>query len=76
MSYVPGTTLEAIWPGLDDSLKRSVQARLNDIFLGLRTLTRSDHVPLGGPAGEGCQDLRRHTRLTKKPIWTTEAFDD
>ncbi|KAI4659028.1 uncharacterized protein J4E78_005451 [Alternaria triticimaculans] len=33
MTLMPGTTLEAVWPRLDDSLKRSVQAQLNDIFI-------------------------------------------
>lgn len=76
MSFVPGTTLEAVWPELDDSLKRSIQAQLNDIFVDLRSLTRPDNMPLGGVAGEGCQDLRRHVRRTRDPIWTTEDFDD
>lgn len=76
MSLVPGTTLEAVWPELDNSLKRSVQEQLNGIFIELRTLTRPDNMPLGGVAGEGCQDLRRHVRGTKEPIWTTEDFDN
>ncbi|KAF2277835.1 uncharacterized protein EI97DRAFT_500070 [Westerdykella ornata] len=76
MSLVPGTTLGTVWPNLDDSLKRSVQEQLNDIFIDLRSLTRPDNMPLGGVAGEGCQDLRRHVRRTKEPIWTTEDFDN
>jgi aminoglycoside phosphotransferase (APT) family kinase protein len=76
MSLVPGTTLEAVWPKLDDSLKRSVQEQLNDIFIELRSLTRPDNMPLGGVAGEGCQDLRRYVRRTTDPIWTTEDFDN
>jgi hypothetical protein len=76
MSLVPGTTLEAVWPKLDDSLKRSVQEQLNGIFIELRSLTRPDNMPLGGVAGEGCQDLRRHVRRTTDPIWDTEDFDN
>ncbi|OAL43414.1 hypothetical protein IQ07DRAFT_299677 [Pyrenochaeta sp. DS3sAY3a] len=53
-----------------------VQAQLNDIFVDLRSLTRPDETPLGGVAGEGCQDLRRHVRRTRDPIWTTEEFDN
>jgi aminoglycoside phosphotransferase (APT) family kinase protein len=76
MSLVPGTTLEAVWPELDDSLKRSVQEQLNGIFIELRSLTRPDNMPLGGVAGKGCQDLRRHVRRTTDPIWDTENFDN
>ncbi|KAI4688456.1 hypothetical protein J4E81_008053 [Alternaria sp. BMP 2799] len=76
MTLMPGTTLEAVWPKLDDSLKRSVQAQLNDIFIEVRSLTRPDDMPLGGVAGEGCQDARRNVRRTTDPIWTTEDFDD
>ncbi|KAI4931932.1 uncharacterized protein J4E92_003830 [Alternaria infectoria] len=76
MTLVPGTTLEAVWPKLDDSLKRSVQAQLNDIFIEVRSLTRPDNMPLGGVAGEGCQDARRDVRRTTDPIWNTEDFDD
>ncbi|KAL6704471.1 hypothetical protein ACN47E_008215 [Coniothyrium glycines] len=76
MSLVPGITLESVWSGLDDSLKRSVQAQLNDIFVDLRSLTRPEGMPLGGVAGEGCQDLRRYVRHTEDPIWTTEDFDN
>ncbi|KAH6864818.1 hypothetical protein BKA58DRAFT_423328 [Alternaria rosae] len=76
MSLVPGTTLEAVWPELDDVLKRSVQAQLNDIFIEVRSLTRPDSMPLGRVAGEGCQDLRRHVRCKTDPVWTTEGFDN
>lgn len=76
MSLMPGTTLGAVWQELDDSLKRSVQQQLNDIFVELRSMNRPEDSPLGGVSGEGCQDLRRHVRHTKTPIWTTKDFDD
>ena len=76
MSLVLGTTLEAVRPELDNSLKLSAQGQWNDILIELRTLPRPDNMPLGGVAGEGCQDLRRHVRRTKDPIWTTEDFNN
>lgn len=76
MSLMPGTTLGVVWQELDDSLKRSVQQQLNDILIELRSTSRPEDSPLGGVSGEGCQDLRRHVRHTKIPIWTTKDFDD
>jgi hypothetical protein len=77
MSLMPGTTLAEAWPTLDHSLKCSVQEQLNCIFMSLRSFRPSEsNVPLGGIAGEGCKDLRRHVRSLKEPIWTVEDFDD
>jgi hypothetical protein len=77
MSLMPGTTLAEAWPTFDHSLKCSVQEQLNCIFASLRSFRPSEsNMPLGGIAGEGCKDLRRHVRSTKEPIWTVEEFDD
>lgn len=77
MTLMPGTTLETVWPTLDHSLKCSVQAQLDCIFTCLRSFRPSgSKLPLGGVAGEGCKDLRRHVRSRKEPIWTVEEFDD
>ncbi|KAJ5306256.1 hypothetical protein N7508_005271 [Penicillium antarcticum] len=32
-------------------------------------------APLGGIAGEGCQDLRRHVRMSEAPIFNLEDFE-
>lgn len=77
MSLMPGATLAEVWPALDHSLKCSVQEQLNRIFASLRSFRPSEsNTPLGGVAGEGCKDLRRHVRSRKEPIWTVEEFDD
>lgn len=77
MSLVPGTTLGAVWPTLEPVQKRSVQQQLNDVFTSIRSCSYTEgKMPLGGVAGEGCKDLRRHVRSTKEPIWTVGQFDD
>lgn len=77
MSLMPGTTLAEAWRTLDHSLKCSVQEQVNRIFTSLRSFRPTQrNMPLGGLAGEGCKDLRRHVRSFKEPIWTVEEFDD
>ncbi|KJX93788.1 hypothetical protein TI39_contig4257g00003 [Zymoseptoria brevis] len=52
MSLMPGTTLEAVWSSLDQSLKRSVQEQLNDVFTSLRSFRPT----------EGKHSFRRRSR--------------
>lgn len=76
MSLVPGQNLEKAWPQLDERMKRSVQYQLDNIFTDLRSLPYPKEMPFGGVGGEGCKDLRRHTRRSEVPIWTVRQFDD
>ena len=76
MSFVPGVTLDKVWPELQASQKESVSRELDAIFSDLRQLQRPDKMALGGVAGEGCKDARRHIRISAKPIYTgSELWD-
>ncbi|KAK6345787.1 hypothetical protein TWF730_010130 [Orbilia blumenaviensis] len=75
MSYIPGVTLDKVWPALSDLNKSAIQQNLNDIFLNLRQIPHPHGSPLGGVAGEGCKDTRRHTRISQA-IYTSEEFWD
>jgi hypothetical protein len=78
MTLMSGSTLEAIWPTLNHVQKTYVQEQLNGIFTSLRSHRPSskERTLLGGTAGEGCKDLRRHVRSTTEPIYTASQFDD
>nr|XP_023908626.1 uncharacterized protein LOC112020299 [Quercus suber] len=73
-SYLPGTTLEAVWADLATDQKTSVRARLDAVFRDLRTMQFPRGMALGGVAGEGCKDQRRHLRRSTVPILTAEDF--
>ena len=74
MSFAPGVTLAKIWPELQGSQKESISKELDDIFSDLRQLPCPDRMALGGVAGEGCKDTRRHTKISKTPIYTGSEF--
>lgn len=74
MSYFPGKTLEDAWPSLSTDQKASVQDQLRAIFDNLRTLRLSSGKPLGGVAGKGCKDARRHLRRIEGPIFNVEEY--
>jgi aminoglycoside phosphotransferase (APT) family kinase protein len=76
MSYVPGVTLAKAWPELQESQKESMSKKLDAIFSDLRQLPRPDKLALGGVAGEGCKDTRRHTRISRMPLYTGAEFWD
>ena len=76
MSFVPGVTLEKIWPELQESQKESISKELDSVFSDLRQLRRPDNMALGGVAGEGCKDTRRHTRISQRPLFTNSEFWD
>ena len=76
MSFVPGVTLEKIWPELQKSQKESISSELDSMFSSLRQLHRPDNMALGGVAGEGCKDTRRHTRISEMPLHASSDFWD
>lgn len=76
MSYVPGVTLASVWRNLQPPSKGRIQEQLNNILIDLRSLPFPEHLMLGGVAGEGCKDLRRHLRHCKEPITGAESFED
>ncbi|KAK6516477.1 hypothetical protein TWF506_006384 [Arthrobotrys conoides] len=75
MSYVPGVTLDKAWPTLSHSNKLYIQQTLNDFSLDLRKIPHPAGSPLGGVAGEGCKDTRRHTKISEG-IYTPEELWD
>lgn len=74
-SYLPGTTLEAVWADLADDRKASVRDQLDVIFRDLRSMEFPSGTPLGGVAGEGCKDQRRHLRRSNNPIFDVKEFE-
>ncbi|KAI9674971.1 MAG: hypothetical protein M1817_001377 [Caeruleum heppii] len=74
MSFVPGVTLSSIWPELHQTQKLSISNELDRLFYELRQLSCPDGMPLGGVAGEGCKDTRRHTKISEVPCYTSSDF--
>ena len=74
-SHLPGTTLETVWTDLAADQKTSVRDQLDAIFRDLRTMQLPHGMPLGGVAGEGCKDQRRHLRRSTVPILSVEDFE-
>lgn len=75
MSYMGSVSLAKVWHTLDTCQKTSISNQLNTILQDLRTLPFTEGTPLGGVAGEGCRDLRRHVRVSETPITTLEDFE-
>ncbi|KAJ5488452.1 hypothetical protein N7539_003342 [Penicillium diatomitis] len=75
MSYMGSAPLGEVWHTLDSCQKTSLSNQLNTILEDLRTLPFTEGSPLGGVAGEGCRDLRRHVRTSKTPITSLEDFE-
>lgn len=75
MSCMRSVPLGEVWHTLDASQKTSLSNQLNTILADLRTLPFTEGTPLGGVAGEGCQDLRRHVRTSETPITSLEDFE-
>jgi len=74
-SYLPGTALEAVWTDLAADQKNSVRDQLDTIFRDLRTIRLPRGMSLGGVAGKGCKDQRRHLRRSTVPILSMEDFE-
>ncbi|KAJ6109646.1 hypothetical protein N7486_001881 [Penicillium sp. IBT 16267x] len=75
MSHIRSATLGEVWHTLDSCQKTCLSNQLNTILAALRTLPFAEGTPLGGVAGEGCKDLRRHVRMSKTPITSLEDFE-
>ncbi|KAJ5570941.1 hypothetical protein N7535_004601 [Penicillium sp. DV-2018c] len=75
MSHIGSVPLGEVWHTLDSFQKVSVSDQLNTMLADLRTLPFTAGSPLGGVAGEGCRDLRRHVRKSETPITSIEEFE-
>lgn len=75
MSHMRSVPLGEVWHTLDSCQKTSLRNQLNTILADLRTLPFTEGTPLGGVAGEGCRDLRRHVRTSETPITSLEDFE-
>ncbi|WPG98764.1 Hypothetical protein R9X50_00155800 [Acrodontium crateriforme] len=71
MSFIPGVSLDKIWETLGHHQKRSISDDLENIISHLRRIPHQNGKMLGGVAGQGCKDTRRHTR-TAKDLYTCE----
>ncbi|OJD20253.1 hypothetical protein ACJ73_08412 [Blastomyces percursus] len=76
MSYIPGVTLDKVWPCLSHGAKVSIQKQLDRIFSQLRGLGQVDGVQLGGVGGEGVKDYRIMESFAYKGITTASQFDE
>lgn len=75
-SYLPGQQLTDVWSTLRVQEKVSLMTELERILRNLRSIGHRQNQPLGGIAGEGCKDLRRHVRRTWSPIYTVAEYDN
>jgi hypothetical protein len=75
MSHMRSVPLGEVWHTLDSCQKTSLSNQLNTILADLRTLPYTEGTSLGGVAGEGCRDLRRHVRTSETPITSLEDFE-
>ncbi|OJJ48031.1 hypothetical protein ASPZODRAFT_115452 [Penicilliopsis zonata CBS 506.65] len=76
ITYTASKTLDDVWKGLDHAQKSSISNQLDMILKDLRSIPYDPELPLGGVAGEGCKDIRRHLRTSDKPIKTIIEFED
>ncbi|KAI9779901.1 MAG: hypothetical protein M1816_003310 [Peltula sp. TS41687] len=76
MTLMPGTPLREVWPQLSESEKEAISQELDALFLDLRQLRLPEGMALGGVAGEGCKDTRRHTRVSRAPLFTGKELWD
>ena len=76
MSFVPGETLETVWPSLDQDQKHALSAELDLSFSMLRSLQRPEGHPWGGVGGERCVDHRRNVRESAQPVFGPDDFED
>lgn len=76
LTYKLLMSLGEVWLGLDNDQKASIRDQLEAILTKLRSLPHVDGCPLGGVAGEGCKDARRHLQQSDKPIKTLCEFED
>ncbi|EFW23124.1 conserved hypothetical protein [Coccidioides posadasii str. Silveira] len=75
-TYKPSTTLATVWPQMDNDQKASIRDQLGVIMSNLRSIPYTDGSALGGVAGEGCKDIRRHLRKSEKPIRSLVEFEE
>ena len=76
MSYVPGTTLDKIWPRLSHEGKLSIQSQMGSIFSSLRSLRQEDGSELGGVQGEGVKDYRTNEIYAYKGVTSARGFHE
>ncbi|KAI9732518.1 MAG: hypothetical protein M1834_003853 [Cirrosporium novae-zelandiae] len=76
MTFIPGRTLDKVWPQLVEEQKIAISHQLNDLLLKLRKIPWPDGIPLGGVGGEGCKDTRRGIRTSNQPIQNGIDFDN
>ncbi|PGH36928.1 hypothetical protein GX50_00162 [[Emmonsia] crescens] len=76
MSYVPGISLDKVWPSLSHDAKLSLQKQLDLIFSRLRSLRQDDGPELGGVGGAGVKDYRIMEISAYKGITTAKRFDE
>ena len=75
MSYVPGESLDKIWPSLDQKQKIAVSTKLDFIFSKLRSHKLPPAQVWGGVGGEGCIDRRRDIRQHTEDIRNPHDFE-
>jgi aminoglycoside phosphotransferase len=74
MDFIPGVNLATAWPSLTETQKEDLSCELNILLYQLREVPFECGNPLGGLGGQGCKDLRRHTRTASAPIYSSEEL--
>ncbi|PGH02732.1 hypothetical protein GX51_04466 [Blastomyces parvus] len=76
MSYIPGVTLDKVWPCLSHGAKVSIQKQLDRIFSQLRDLRQVDRAQLGGVSEERVKNYQIMESFAYKGITTARQFDE
>ncbi|KAF1958343.1 hypothetical protein CC80DRAFT_354141, partial [Byssothecium circinans] len=75
MTFIEGSTLEALWPSLSTDLKSSARDQLSKILLDLRSLPLLS-AQYGGGTPPRCKDVRRSVRRSSEPIDNEQDFNE
>lgn len=74
-SFIPGLDLEKAWPQLQETEKLDISQQLESIFVELRSIPFPNNQPIG-VGGENCKDIRRNVRISSKPMYNVDQFQD
>lgn len=75
-SYIPGVSLQDVWPGLSYPQKGEIQSSLDDMFSQLRLIRPLPGTLWGDVSGAGCLDMRRDERRSPTSIASAREFNE
>jgi Phosphotransferase enzyme family len=75
MTFIPGVSLDKVWPTLTVSQKKSIQVQLAAILKCLRQIPLPQDPAIGSGDPPRCRDFRRNVRICPKKIYTEKEFN-